>query len=329
MFGTSSLGNLYQELPYSEKRALVAAWFASSAEQICVDSAGKYGAGLALETLGTAMRDLGVAPEQVLISNKLGWQRVPLVGNHPTFEGDVWKNIHHDAVQNISGEGIIACWEQGNQLLGPPYKASLLSVHDPDEYLAGATTEEDRKDRRRNILDAYRALFEIRDRGEALAVGIGCKDWRVIRELAEDISFDWVMLAGSITVHVHPPELLKWVKELHDRGTTVINSAVFNAGFLVGSEYYDYRRVSLATDRDLFTWRESFFSVCTGHGVSPADACIQFGLHQPGISSIALNTTRASRVTENIAALDAAAPAAFWEELYTRHLISVVPEVPT
>jgi D-threo-aldose 1-dehydrogenase len=47
---------------------------------VVLDSAGKYGAGLALEAIGEGLRALGVRAEQVLLSNKLGWLRVPLRG---------------------------------------------------------------------------------------------------------------------------------------------------------------------------------------------------------------------------------------------------------
>ena len=30
---------------------------------------------------------------------------------------------------------------------------------------------------------------------------VGSKDWRVIRELADKVDLDWVMLANSLTVH--------------------------------------------------------------------------------------------------------------------------------
>jgi len=51
------------------------------------DSAGKYGAGLALEVLGQCLEELNVPPEKVVISNKLAWKRIPLPeGAEPTFE---------------------------------------------------------------------------------------------------------------------------------------------------------------------------------------------------------------------------------------------------
>src|SRR5690606_40256617 len=76
------------------------------------DSAGKYGAGLSLESLGKCLAQLGTDPSKVIISNKLGWYRVPLETAEPTFEPGVWKGLNYDAVQRISYDGIKARSEE-------------------------------------------------------------------------------------------------------------------------------------------------------------------------------------------------------------------------
>ncbi|WP_261387862.1 aldo/keto reductase [Chitinophaga pinensis] len=59
--GTSSLGNLYKEIPFEQKKEIVRAHIEASATPAVFDSAGKYGAGLALETLGQCLKELGVS----------------------------------------------------------------------------------------------------------------------------------------------------------------------------------------------------------------------------------------------------------------------------
>ncbi len=117
---------------------------------MAIDVAGKHGAGLAAEVIGRNLRELGVPAEGVVISNKLGWLRKPLRGSEPTFEpgtpGSAWK---HDAELDVSYDGIMACWEQGCELLGEPYRPTVASVHDPDEYLAGAKSPLERQMRLR------------------------------------------------------------------------------------------------------------------------------------------------------------------------------------
>ena len=98
------------------KLAIVTAFiqYTSAQKPVVFDSAGKYGAGLALETLGNCLKTLNVKPEDVLISNKLGWYRTSELqnGEEPTFEPGVWCNLKYDAVQKISYKDILECYEQ-------------------------------------------------------------------------------------------------------------------------------------------------------------------------------------------------------------------------
>ncbi len=316
VYGTSCLGNLYVSIPDETKLAISREWFAHHAPPAVIDTAGKYGAGLALEVIGRNLRQLEIPADRVIISNKLGWKRVPLRTPEPTFEPGAWADLEYDAVQCISHDGILECWQQGCELLGDGYRPQLLSVHDPDEYLAAATSPADRKRRFEDIAAAYEALHQLKRNGETQAIGVGSKDWRLIEELESVVELDWVMFANSLTVFRHPPELLDLVVRLSKKNVGVLNSAVFNAGFLIGGKFFDYRIPSPENlaDRSVIAWRDKFLDLCRRRKVAPATACIQFGLSPPGVAAIALNTSEPHRVAENVAAVQASIEAAFWNE---------------
>ena len=322
IFGTSCLGNLYEVVADETKLSIVSEIMRHSPGPAVFDSAGKYGAGLALEVIGNSLRKLGVSPSQVIISNKLGWYRVPLRGPEPTFERGVWAGIQHDAESRISYEGILQCYEQGCGLLGKEFPSEVVSVHDPDEYLVAARNSDERQHRFANVLGAYRALFELKRNGLVRAVGIGSKDWRVIREISEQVPLDWVMFACSLTVYSHPPELLEFIAQLHARGVGMINSAVFNAGFLTGGAWFDYRKPDPAKEAALFVWREKFLATCKKFGAKPADVCVQFGLALPGVVSVALNTGKPERIRENVASATSEIPATLWRALKDQGLVA-------
>jgi D-threo-aldose 1-dehydrogenase len=322
IFGTSCLGNLYKAVPYEIKLESVKEFFAYFKAPVVLDSAGKYGAGLSLETIGSCLRELGIPPESAVISNKLAWYRVPLKGAEPTFEPGVWADLENDAEQKISYDGILKCWEQGNELLGKPYTPSLLSVHDPDEYLNSAKGEDNRKKRLKDVLGAYKALHELKAKGFAKSVGVGSKDWHVIRELSDKVELDWVMLACSLTVMQHPKELLEFIESLRRRNISIVNSAVFHSGFLSGGDFFDYRKTDPATDRNLYEWRSSFNETCAKFAVSPAAACVSFSFTVPGVVSVALNTSNPTRVRENVDFVTVKIPADFWNEMKKKKLIS-------
>lgn len=320
IFGTSGLGNLYTALTDQQKLDIVSECLKHSEKPAVFDSAGKYGAGLALESLGRCLDQLAVDPRDVVISNKLGWLRTPLVTDEPTFEPGVWKNLQHDAVQSISYEGILDCYYQGNELLNG-YAAKLVSVHDPDEYLAAARSPADREKRFQDILSAYQALKMLKTKGEVDSVGVGAKDWRVIRRIAEAVPLDWVMIANSMTIHSHPSQLADFMTSLQKKGVAIINSAIFNAGFLTGSDYYNYKLVSQETQPELYRWRDAFYQLCRKRNLQPAAVCAAFALTAPGVRSIALNTTNPSRVAENVSLATVKIPAGFWEEMKSLKLI--------
>ncbi len=323
IYGTSYLGNLYTALPYGSKLELMTKWFECTDTPVVIDSAGKYGAGLALEMIGKGLADMEIHPDDILISNKLGWYRVPLTTDEPTFEPGAWVDLENDCIQTYGYEGIIKCFEQGNDLLGGLYKTDVVSVHDPDEYLMAAESAEDRDKRLLEILDSYRALFDLKKEGKVKAVGIGSKDWTIIRELYEHVPFDWVMLANSFTIFSHPEELLTFMDKLNEDGVGIVNSAVFHGGFLTGGDKFDYQDVDPESDKGalLFGWRDAFNALCAKYGVDPGDACLHFGLSHPAIVSIALNTSKPLKMKRNVEIILKKIPSEFWDELKAEELI--------
>ena len=313
IFGTSCLGNLYRVLPYETKLELVKAWFRTAAKP-SIDSAGKYGAGLALETIGRALRELGNPAGSLTVSVKLGWRRKPLATPEPTFEPGVWAGLEYDAEQDISYSGIVRCYEEAAELLGENCPIDLVSVHDPDEFLARGGTLED-------ILGAYKALFELKKAGRVRSVGIGAKDWRVIRGLYGDIKFDWVMFACAPTILRHPRDLRDFMLKLQSDRVGIIDSALFNGGFLTGGSMLDYRKADPVRDAVLFQKRADYLAVCKDFAIDPAAAAVEFGFRQPGVVAVSLNTSDPARIPLNAAYARHKSPAEFWAELKRRKVI--------
>ena len=323
IFGTSGLGNLFVALDEAVKCEIIKEVLTHSKAPAFFDSAGKYGAGLALESLGNCLRELQVKPEDVMISNKLAWMRTELKTPEPTFEPGVWKDLKFDAAQHISYEGIIDCFNQGNDLLGN-YIPQLVSVHDPDEYLTTAKNEAEAHQRYKDILEAYRALADLKNAGKVKAIGVGAKNWKSIEKISNDIDLDWVMIANSMTVKSHPRDLLLFMEKLKQKGVQIINSAVFHSGFLIGGDYYDYKFMDsdLKENKQLFAWRDKFFELCREFNLKPAEAAVQFALSAPGVVSIALSTTNPERVKENIDMANVKIPGEFWAQMKAKKLIS-------
>ena len=115
------------------------------------------------------------------------------------------------------------------------------------------------------------------------------------------------------------------LKKLAFQGCAVINSAVFNAGFLLGGSFFDYRKVDPATDPHLFEWRDKFNALCAEFGCKPAEVCVQFSFLFPEIIAVALSTSKPSRVASNVALANAKVPTEFWRKAVANGLINVGP----
>ena len=103
----------------------------------------------------------------------------------------------------------------------------------------------------------------------------------------------------------------------------IINSAIFNAGFLTGGSYFDYRLTDPEREEDkpLYRWREKFFAVCGKHEIAPGDACLKFALSAPQVTAVALNPSKPHRMANNKVVLDKEFPKAFWEDLKSEKII--------
>lgn len=323
VFGATTLGNLFVAPSDETKRQLIRSWFENVDAPVAIDTAGKYGAGLSLEVIGRELDAADIDPAKVIISNKLAWRRVPLTTPEPMFEPGVWINLKYDAVQDISYDGIMRCYEDGKRILGK-YTQQLVSVHDPDEFLAAASDAADRKKRLNDIIGAYRALTELRDNGEAAAVGVGSKTWTIVRELEQHCQFDWVMMANTLTIMHHPDELIEYVDSLAARKVAVINSALTHGGFLVGGKFFDYREIDSgnAADQARLDWRDKFTQICAQHNVSPYDVCVAFGRSHPAVTSVALSSSRPERTESMINAVTQDIDPEIWQALQDAGLIT-------
>ena len=136
------------------------------------------------------------------------------------------------------------------------------------------------------------------------------------------------MFACSITLYSHSAYARGLLSKLGAQGVQVINSAVFNAGFLVGGSHFDYVEITRETAPEKFEWRDRLNAICAEFGVKPAAVCVQFSFLFPEIVSVALNTTRPARVQSNVEITETEIPAALWTRLQQEGLISAEVVLP-
>ena len=131
------------------------------------------------------------------------------------------------------------------------------------------------------------------------------------------------MIANSFTVHSHPPGVVAFLDELKANNVGIMNAAVFNGGFLIGSDFYNYHRIDPDSPRgrELSSWRDTFQSICDDFGISVAEACVRFGNSHPAVNTVALSSSRPQRVATNVASVSREVPDGFWEAVREHGLI--------
>jgi D-threo-aldose 1-dehydrogenase len=194
-------------------------------------------------------------------------------------------------------------WEKSCRLLGRKYAPKLVSLRDTNE-------------------EAWQAICELKVAGSVRGVGIIARDLATAHWPAS--SPDWVILTRGFTLMHHPNEVLASIKQLALQQIPIIVSGMFNGGFLTGSNRLDGRLLNPhdPADRSLLAWRTSFAALCHGHGVTPAQACIQFALAGPGVVAVLLESSRPERVGENVESVRRKVPDPFWLSMKEEGLLA-------
>ncbi len=192
------------------------------------------------------------------------------------------------------------CWEKSCRLLEDAYRPKLIVAAAKD-------------------LKAWQIARGLRDSGQVLAAGL-CISGHGLATASENLPYDevdFVELVGGYTLMRHSPAAVSLLHLLAERQIPVILSGVFEGGFLVGGNRLDGRVLNSedSADRSILAWRKSFVTLCDGHGISPAHACLQFALSLPGIIAVRLDSTYADRVAENVYAAYTKVPDNFWASM--------------
>ncbi len=109
-----------------------------------------------------------------------------------------------------------------------------------------------------------------------------------------------------------------------ERQIPIVVSGVFDGGFLVGGNCLDGCVLDAVdpANRAWLAWRTSFAALCHGHGVTPAQACIQFALSGPGVVAVVLDSSHPDRVAENVNSVLRKVPDAFWASMKEEGLLA-------
>jgi D-threo-aldose 1-dehydrogenase len=311
--GTAPLGNMFRAHTDAEADAVLARAVALGLRYF--DTAPLYGHGLAEGRVGRAVA--GLPRDEVIVSTKVG--RL-LRADAPRdesqfFEGEPFykETPPVGPVWDFSYDGILTSVDESLGRTGLD-RFDILLMHDPDDHLAEASST------------GYRALADLRSRGQVRAIGAGMNHAQPLARLVERCDLDILLVAGRYTLFDQEAmdELLPLCEE---RTVSIVVGGVFNSGILIDPSpgaRYNYVPASAG---DLAR-AQRIKAVCDGYDVPLPAAALQFPFAHPRVCTVLLGFRSIDQLERNLAWLDVPIPTELWTDLKDEGLLRADAPTP-
>lgn len=313
--GTAPLGNMFREVPEDEAMETIRSAWDEGIRYF--DTAPFYGAGLAELRLGEVLSSYN--RDEFFLSSKVG--RIIL------DEKEEKEGLFEDGRQNkidtdYTEDGTLKSIEDSLKRLKTD-RLDMVFVHDLSPDFLGDEWITKFDEARHG---AFKVLDRLRDEGVIKAWGLGVNTTTPI-EVAlelEEAHPDLSLSATQYTILQHERALERMMPLALEKDGGLIIGGSFNSGALFGGDYFDYKEITPEQKKKV----ERFTEIAKNHGVNLKDAAIQFSTAHPAVKAVVTGSTRPDRIKEDMQALKAVIPAAFWQELLEAKLISAKAVLP-
>lgn len=307
-YGAANVGNLFRPMTDDEAwDILETAWDAGIRY---FDTAPHYGLGLSERRVGAFLRTK--PRDEFTVSTKVG----RLLRPNPDDDGglDLDNDFHVRAdlrrEWNFTEAGIRASIAESLHRMGLD-RVDVVFLHDPERH-----------DLDLALAEALPALVAVREAGLVSAVGVGSMVSSTIAAAVQSADLDIVMIAGRYTL-LEQPAADDALPACHATGTQAVAASVFNSGLLASPAprregRYEYGRLPDA----LWDRLSDIVAVCDAHDVPLPAAAVQFALHDPAVRSVVVGGSRPAQLRQNAEWMSLRIPAAFWDDLADRALIT-------
>jgi D-threo-aldose 1-dehydrogenase len=319
-FGAAPIGNMHRVLSEAEAEATVRQAWGLGLRYF--DTAPLYGHGLSEQRVGAALK--GEPRDDFLLSTKVGRLLQPCApGDEDSgiFLGVPSVKVAYD----YSYDGVMRSHEASLKRLGLD-RVDNLYVHDIDAMTHGSRQAAEARTRELIDQGGWRALDELRAAGDIAAIGAGVNEWEPCARLLELADPDIFLLAGRYTL-LEQEALTSLLPACAERGVGVVVGGPFNSGILatgpVPGAVYNYA----PAPEPILRRAAAIEAVCARHGVSLAQAALEFPLGHPAVVSVIPGGQTPDQVAQNLALLKTPIPARLWADLKAAGLLR--PDAPT
>jgi len=317
-FGSAPLGNFLRVLSEENCNETVAsAW---NCGMRYFDTAPLYGLGLSEGRVGRILQQH--KRDDYVLSTKVGRLLEPSDESDERLKGFFLETPPVRFFYDYSYDGVMRSYEESLVRLGLD-RVDILFVHDVDSFSHGDT--EGWEARIRELVDqgGWRALSELRDNGDVLALGAGVNEWEPCARMLEVTDPDLFLLAGRYTLLEQEP-IDTLFPQCTDRGVGIVIGGPYNSGILAGRSTFNYGDIPA----DVAARVRELDAVCQAHKVPLPRAALQFVLAHPLVVSVIPGPQSMEETEQNAALLDEPVPVALWDELKNKNLLHAGAPTP-
>lgn len=320
-FGTAPLGNMYRNIPEQDALDTVEAAWQQGIRYF--DAAPMYGAGLAELRLGRALQHH--RRDAYSLSTKVG--RLILDEREDTTQRDLGEKgglfehgLPNKIVYDYSADGTLRAIEASLKRLQTD-RLDIVWIHDPARDFHG----EGWRDVFATAMNgAAKALTRLREEGVISAWGLGVNRVEPCELALQQADPDGFLIAGRYTLLDHADALRALMPASVERGLGIVVGGPYNSGILAGGSHYEYQQAT----PDILARVDALRAVCAEFNVDIRAAALQFALAHPAVAAVIPGASQPGRIAENLALMDAAIPAGFWQALRARALVAAEVPVP-
>jgi D-threo-aldose 1-dehydrogenase len=319
-FGAGPLGDFYGAIPSSTAAATVeAAWQAGIRS---FDTAPLYGYGRSELRLGHVLREM--PRDDYVLCSKVGRYFVPLKPGDDTSKLRAG-GLPFRPVLDYSYDGAMRSLEHSLLRLGVA-RLDIVHLHDLDAWACGG--EEAAEDCLRQAESgAFKALAELRARGDIGAIGVGVNQPAWAARIVRALDLDCVMIAGRYSL-LNQEALDELFPLCLRRKIGVLAAGPFNGGLLARGPAPGVRYNYAEPPAAIFERLRGLQAVCQRREVPIAAAALQFTAAHPAVTSVVAGAMSPDEVRANVGHLRRAIPAAFWDDLRASAALSRATPLP-
>jgi D-threo-aldose 1-dehydrogenase len=232
----------------------------------------------------------------------------------------------NNLVFDYTADGVMRSVEDSLQRLGVD-AFDIVFVHDlsPDNRYLPSHWEEQFEIARKG---AFSALTRMREEGIIKGWGLGVNRPEPILKLLDVANPDVCLLASQYSLIDHKNALQHVFPAARAKGVSFVVGSSLNAGFISGSQRYNYGKENYKIPQPIIEKRERLREVAGRHGVDLRTAALQFSATPDIASALVVGAASEQQIVADYSSMQVKIPAEFWAELKERKLIEQDAPVP-